>query len=69
MEPKLKRPGTKPLKLKCDTLLSTSAFKHNLRRYNKQAVSTSDAFLGMTHNKDPGAAGRTSLVTSQPAIQ
>jgi hypothetical protein len=27
MKPKLKQPGTKRLKLKCDTLLSTSAFK------------------------------------------
>ena len=31
--PKLKPPGTKRLKLKCDVLLSTSAFKFNLRRY------------------------------------
>jgi hypothetical protein len=35
MKPKLKPPGTKRLKLKCDKLLSTSAFKINLRRYNK----------------------------------
>jgi hypothetical protein len=34
MEPKLKPPGIKFLKLKCDILLSTSAFKFNLRRYN-----------------------------------
>jgi len=31
--PMLKPPGTKVLKLKCDTLVSTSAFKFNLRRY------------------------------------
>jgi len=30
----LKAPGTKRLKLKCDILLSTCAFKFNLRRYN-----------------------------------
>jgi len=30
----LKPPGTKRLKLKCDVLLSTSAFKFNLRRYD-----------------------------------
>jgi hypothetical protein len=30
---KLKPPGTKRLKLMCDILLSTSAFKFNLRRY------------------------------------
>jgi len=33
MKPKLKPPGTKRLKLKCDILLSTDAFKFNLRRY------------------------------------
>jgi hypothetical protein len=33
IKPKLKPPGTKLLKLKCDILLSTSAFKSNLRRY------------------------------------
>ena len=33
MKPKLKPPGTKRLKLNCDVLLSTSAFKFNLRRY------------------------------------
>jgi hypothetical protein len=29
----LKPPGTKLLKVKCDILVSTSAFKFNLRRY------------------------------------
>jgi len=33
MKPKLKPPGTKRLKPKCDILLSTSAFKFKLRRY------------------------------------
>ena len=33
IKPKLKPPGTKRLKLKCVILLSTSAFKFNLRRY------------------------------------
>jgi hypothetical protein len=32
IEPKLKPPGTKRLKLNCDILLSTSAFRFNLRR-------------------------------------
>jgi len=31
---KLQPPETKPLKLKCDKLLSTCAFEFNLRRYN-----------------------------------
>jgi len=33
IKPTLKPTGTKRLKLKCDILLSTSAFKFNLRRY------------------------------------
>jgi hypothetical protein len=33
VKPKLKLPGTKRLKLKCNILLSTSALKFNLRRY------------------------------------
>ena len=37
MKPKLKPPGTERLKLQCDTLLSTSAFKTNLRRYSTGA--------------------------------
>jgi bis(5'-adenosyl)-triphosphatase len=33
MKPKLKPPGTKRLKVKCDVLLSTFAFKFSLRRF------------------------------------
>ena len=33
--PMLKSPGTKLLKVKCDILVSTSAFKFTLRRYSK----------------------------------
>ena len=33
MNPMLKSPGTKHLKLNCDRPLSTSAFKFDLRRY------------------------------------
>jgi hypothetical protein len=33
IKPKLKPPGTKLLKPKCDILLSISAFKFSLRRY------------------------------------
>jgi hypothetical protein len=36
MKPMLKPPGTQHLKLKCDVLLSTSAFKFSLRRYIKE---------------------------------
>jgi hypothetical protein len=38
MKPMLKPPGTKLLKLKCNTLVSTSAFTFNLRRYIKGAI-------------------------------
>ena len=34
-KPTLKPPGTERLKLKCDTQLSTFAFKFNLRRYSE----------------------------------
>ena len=34
MKSKFKPPRTKRLKLRCDILLSASAFKSNLRRYN-----------------------------------
>jgi len=34
MNPTLKPPGTKHLKLKCDVLLSAFAFNLDLRRYN-----------------------------------
>ena len=40
IKPKLKPPGTKRLKLNCDILLSTSAFKFNLRRYNMAMIET-----------------------------
>jgi hypothetical protein len=36
IKPKLKPPRNKRLKLICDILLSTSAFKFKLRRYNKE---------------------------------
>jgi hypothetical protein len=38
MVPKLKPPGEKRLKRKCDILLSTSAFKFKLRRYSAAAA-------------------------------
>jgi hypothetical protein len=43
MKPKFKPPGTKRLKLKCGILLSTSAFKINLRRYTLGAAAEADA--------------------------
>jgi hypothetical protein len=37
MKPKLNPPGTKRLKLNCDTLLSSYAFKVDLRRYIEES--------------------------------
>jgi hypothetical protein len=49
ISPKLKPPGTKRLKLKCDILLSTSAFKYNSRRYSKEGFEwlTNDVVNGV----------------------
>ena len=46
MKPKLKPPGTERLKLKCDTLLSTSAVKFNLRRYTEDAPAPKRRLTG-----------------------
>jgi hypothetical protein len=40
MKPKLKPPGTQRLKLKCNILLSNSAFKFNLRRCIRASCTT-----------------------------
>jgi hypothetical protein len=39
IKPTLRAPGTKRLKLNCDVLLSTSAFKFNLRRYTEACIA------------------------------
>jgi len=39
MKPKLKAPGTKRLKLEYDELLSTFAFKSNLRHYSLDLIA------------------------------
>jgi len=44
IKPKLKPPGTKHLKLKCDELLSSFAFRFNLRRYIKELMMDHDRF-------------------------
>jgi hypothetical protein len=44
MQPKLKPPGDKHLKLQCDVMLSTSAFKFKLPRYSKAALINTPAF-------------------------
>jgi hypothetical protein len=42
MEFVLKAPGTKRLKLECDKLLSSFAFKFNLRRYSKGTATAEE---------------------------
>jgi hypothetical protein len=46
MRPTLKAPGSERLKLKCDILFSTSAFKFKLRRYNKDVGGGSPGATG-----------------------
>jgi len=46
IKPKLKPPGGKRLKLKCDVLLLNFAFKFNLRRYNKEIANGRLAMVG-----------------------
>jgi len=63
IKPTLKPPGTKRLKLKRDILLSKSAFKFSLRRYNKGgggALSTCD-HCDFPNTKCNGA--KTSMVS------
>ena len=55
MKPKLKPPGTKRLKLKCDVLLSNFAFKFNLRHYIP--VLSSLTFLAAIEFTPAPAAG------------
>jgi hypothetical protein len=57
MQPKLKAPGTKRLKPKCDKPLSTFAFKFNLHHYIK-AGRVSDA-IGVLREAMSGAGTRT----------
>jgi hypothetical protein len=57
IKPTLKPPGTKRLKLKCDILLSSSAFKSNLHHYTMVDSLTSMDLTG---------AGRRSLTLCNP---
>ena len=57
IKPKLKAPGTKRFKLKCDTLLSTSAFKFNLRRYTKPKKPPAKKSKKSRDDDDLGSGG------------
>ena len=48
---KLKSPGTKRLKLRCDTLLSNYAFKFKLRRYTKTRLERAADADGVERKK------------------
>ena len=50
VKPKLKAPGTKPLKLEYDGLLSNIGFKFNLRRYSV-ACSESGKIFSASYDK------------------
>jgi hypothetical protein len=53
---KLKLPGSKSLKLKCDILLSTLAFKFKLRRYTlERGVRENPASRGRCSAKTAGS--------------
>jgi hypothetical protein len=53
MKPILKPPGTEHLKLKCDVLLSTFAFKFNLRRYTVERGEDRARARGRSVQVDP----------------
>jgi hypothetical protein len=61
IKPKLRPPGTKLLKLKCDILLSTSAFRFNLRRYR---VGSGAGSAAQSANAD--TVGRCWFTLSNP---
>jgi len=69
----LKPPGTKRSKLKLDVMLSTSAFKFNLRRYNVAAHAAEFALDAAGPGSPPlppppvGRGGFTFISTPPPA--
>jgi hypothetical protein len=59
MQPKLKPPRSKRLKLKCDILLSNFAFNFNLRRYTVATFSDASVMSFIIHGGKPGDASLT----------
>jgi hypothetical protein len=59
IQAELKPPGTKRLKLKCDILLSTYAFKFSLRRYNWVAFERA---AGLVRRREVTVRGGWALV-------
>jgi len=56
IQPVLKAPGAKRLKLECDILLSNSTFKFNLRRHIKDAANAVLNIVYGVNHKDYDAA-------------
>jgi pyrroline-5-carboxylate reductase len=54
IKPKSKPPGTERLKPKCDVLLSTSAFKFNLRRYSMVTSPAGTTICGVNELEKNG---------------
>ena len=71
--PKLTPPGTKRLKLRCDILVSTSAFKFDVRRYMKAAAAATAADLRSAELRSAPlaqpAVGRCRLTVSKPVLK
>jgi len=72
MKPMVKPPGTERLKLKCDILLSTSAFKSNLRRYRAgSGESTSPRTTSgrsAANSPEPGSTGTSRPVSGRQGL-
>jgi hypothetical protein len=66
MKPKLKLPGSKRLKLKCDVLLSNCASKFNLRRYNSDDENWGEEYGGGGFNPSLLSPGATSVAAPPP---
>jgi hypothetical protein len=79
IKPTLKAPGAERLKLKCDILLSTVAFKVNLRRYTSvlaDAMTNLHSFIIIATNhvgddvyRFETPVGRCSFTVSNPAMK
>ena len=61
IKPTLKAPGTKHFKLQCDELLSSFAFKFDLRRYAKaeEEVLRSEERVRVLRKRNAAAEGRS----------
>jgi hypothetical protein len=65
IKPKLKPPGTQHLKLNCDILLSTFAFKINVRRCNGELTAVAVWTDCVMADDEAGRSSRTSTVLSE----